>query len=123
MHFLIGFGTGAGIQPMVTVSNYISFMLGITIPMGVVFEIPMASYILTSIGIVNSRLLRRGRRIAILAAFVVAAIFAPPDAFSMLVMAAPMLVLYEAAIMVASVTERRREARQQREAGLGGSSA
>jgi sec-independent protein translocase protein TatC len=116
MRFLMGFGGGL-LTPMVTVGNYISFVLSVTLPMGVVFEVPMASYVAASLGLVEAATLRRWRRYAILLAFVAAAIFAPPDAFSMLAMAAPMVALYEVAILVAAVTERRRARRAAAEAG------
>ena len=64
-------------------------------------------YGLTRVGILTPAFLRKQRRIAILVIFVVAAAVTPPDAFSMMVMVVPMLVLYEVSILVSELAARR----------------
>ncbi len=105
--FLFRFA-GPELVPMLSISKYISSLLSFTLPFGVVFELPAVVALLTRLGVISAAFLRRQRRWAILLIFVVAAIFTPPDPFSQLVMASPMLVLYEASILVAAAVERRR---------------
>lgn len=110
LRFLLGFGRGI-FQSDITFSNYITFVFASVIPFGVVFEIPMLSYGLTAAGILHAQFLRKQRRYAVLGAAVLSAIFSPPGPIPMLIMGLPILALYEAAIWVSAVTERRRARR------------
>jgi sec-independent protein translocase protein TatC len=98
--FFTGFATDY-LSPMFSIKEYLAFGLRLLLMFGLVFELPLVSYILSRIGIINHRLLSKYRRHAIVAIFVVAAVFTPPDVFSQLMMAAPLLVLYEISIWVA----------------------
>ena len=77
-------------------------MLKLILAFGIVFEMPLFAFFLARMGIITAELMRRVRRYAILAIFIVAAILSPPDVVSQLLMAAPMLVLYELSIFVAA---------------------
>jgi sec-independent protein translocase protein TatC len=107
LHFLLGFAT-APFDPLISLGRYIGFVVNLTLPFGLVFELPVAVYALASTGVLEPSFLRRQRRIAIFAIFIVAGAITPPDAFSMLLMVAPMLVLYEVSIIVADIAVRRR---------------
>lgn len=107
LRFLLSFAV-APFQTFFSLSRYIGFVLDLTLPFGFVFELPVAAYALASAGVLNPEFLRHQRRVAIFAIFVIAGAVTPPDAFSMLLMVAPMLVLYEASILVAAVAVRRR---------------
>ncbi|MCL6596271.1 MAG: twin-arginine translocase subunit TatC [Firmicutes bacterium] len=106
LRFLVGFGADV-VVPDFTLGNYTSFLLGLTLPPGLLFEMPVVAYGLAAGGIVTADMLRRGWRYAVLGAAVLAAIFAPPGPFPMLALGLPILALYEASIVVAAVTERR----------------
>ncbi len=108
LHFLLEFAT-APFDPLFSLGRYIGFVVSLTLPFGVVFELPIAVYALAITGVLEPGFLRRQRRIAILAIFIVAGAITPPDAFSMLLMVAPMLVLYEVSIIVADFAVRRRK--------------
>lgn len=96
-------------EPMLTISKYLSFTLSFLIPFGLVFEFPLVIYFLTSIGVVTPEWLVRNRKYAILITFVLAAMLTPgPDPLSQLIMAAPMVVLYEIGILVAKVVTKKR---------------
>lgn len=86
---------------MPSLKEYLAFSMRFLLVFGVVFELPLVSYLLSRLGLVNYRQLRQMRRYAIVGVFIVAAIFTPPDVFSQLMMAAPLLVLYEISILVA----------------------
>lgn len=99
-------------QPMLTISRYFSFVLTFLIPFGLIFEFPLVVYFLASIGIITPEWLKRKRKYAIVLIFILAAVFTPsPDPLSQIIMAAPMLVLYEAGILVASVVSKKRGAK------------
>ena len=98
--FFVSFAT-EDIVAMPKVSDYLSFVLKLILAFGLVFEMPLFAFFLARMGIITAELMRRVRRYAILAIFIVAAILSPPDVVSQLLMAAPMLVLYEISIYVA----------------------
>ena len=90
-------------QQATTLANYISFVITIFVVFGVVFEIPLVTVILSRLGIVNPKLMRSGRGIAIVLIFVMAAIITPPDVFSQCMVAGPMILLYEISIFLSGI--------------------
>ena len=97
LKFLLGYG-GDLIKPIISVSNYITFATTTISMFGVVFELPLLAVFLARMGIITPALLKAQRRMAILGAFVVGAIFSPPDAFSQILLAVPLVILYEISI-------------------------
>jgi sec-independent protein translocase protein TatC len=110
--FLINFGHQ--FKPMVTINEYTELFITVVLGLGMVFELPTFIFFLALFGIVSAKFLWKNIRYAILIIFVIAAIIAPtPDALSMCVFAAPMLVLYLLSIGVAyMVHPTRRKARE-----------
>ena len=98
--FFVSYATDS-IVAMPKISDYLSFVLKLILAFGLVFEMPLFAFFLARMGIITAELMRRVRRYAILGIFIVAAILSPPDVVSQLLMAAPMLVLYEISIYVA----------------------
>ena len=77
---------------------------------GVSFELPVFIFFMTKLGIVNSRMMSRQRRYAILIIFIAAAFLTPsPDAFTQIIMAVPLMILYELSIYVAKFAERKKK--------------
>ncbi|HOU36818.1 MAG TPA: twin-arginine translocase subunit TatC, partial [Candidatus Omnitrophota bacterium] len=75
---------------------------------GLIFELPLAIGFLVRIGVLRSDTLRRQRRFTVVGIFILAAALTPgPDVFSQVLMAVPLLVLYEVGIIVAQIIERR----------------
>jgi sec-independent protein translocase protein TatC len=107
LRFLLNFASGP-FQAMISLARYIGFVINLTLPFGLIFELPIAVYALARTGVLTPTFLRRQRRVAILVIFVVAGAVTPPDAFSMLIMVTPMLLLYEASILVAVLAVRQR---------------
>ncbi|MBD3308120.1 twin-arginine translocase subunit TatC, partial [candidate division KSB3 bacterium] len=99
LRFLLGYG-GSLIQPVISVSNYISFVTKIILVFGVIFELPIIVVFLTKLGIATPALMRQYRKYAIISAFVLGAILTPPDVFTQLLMAGPLIILYETSIWV-----------------------
>ena len=92
------------IKPMLSMDEYFSFVTKFLLAFGVVFEIPLFILFLSRFGVIDTKMLSAYRKYAILGIFVLAAILTPtPDAFSQILMAAPMMILYEVGIIVAKV--------------------
>jgi sec-independent protein translocase protein TatC len=99
---------GNSLTPLLTIGNYISFLLSFTLPFGAVFEMPVAVVTLVKLNILSPQTLAAGRRWALMITVVIAAIFAPPDPITPLVMALPIYGLYEISIWVARLAARGR---------------
>lgn len=89
-----------GLSPMVSYSKYISFVMLMLWPFGLVFEIPIISLVLTRVGVITPRMMKKNRKFVILAVFILAAFLTPPDVLSQIFLAIPMLLLYEISILV-----------------------
>lgn len=89
--------------------TYIGFVLRLLVGFGLVFEMPVVALFLSRLGLLTPDYMRRIRRYAIAAIFVVAAIFTPPDPLSQILMALPVLLLYEISIWVVKVSRPRQE--------------
>ncbi|MGH6718715.1 MAG: twin-arginine translocase subunit TatC, partial [Alphaproteobacteria bacterium] len=90
------------------VSEYFSLLLALLLAFGAAFQMPLIITLLARIGFVSAADLAGARKYAIVGAFVVAAVITPPDPFSQIGLALPLIVLYEISIVCARVVERRR---------------
>ena len=90
-------------------SDYIDFVMQLVLAFGIVFELPAIVFLLAKIGIINEEMLIKYRRYAIVIIFILAAILTPPDPFSQLIMAFPLLLLYQLSIYIAKVFGREPE--------------
>ena len=102
-------GDGAiSVQLLPKVSDYLSLVTTLLLGFGLCFQLPVVLALMGMAGLVSSKFLRSGRRYAILAVFVVAAVLTPPDPISMMSLALPGLLLYEVSILCVWLIERRR---------------
>jgi sec-independent protein translocase protein TatC len=97
--YFINYG-GPTDVPLITIDAYYSTCLKLLLLFGVSFELPVLICLLGFLGVIDAQLLRSQRRVAILIITVIAALFAPPDAVSMLILGIPLIFLYEGAIWV-----------------------
>lgn len=96
-----------------TLNSYINYMIMFTLPVGIIFEMPVVSFFLTKAGILSPGFLRKGRRYALIIILIVAAILTPsPDVVSQLILATPLYILYEASIGVSARVYKGMEKRQ-----------
>ncbi len=100
--FFVGFAS-EDIAAMPSLSEYLGFSLKLLIAFGLIFEMPLFTFFLARLGIVTAARMRSVRRYAVLCIFIVAAILTPPDVISQLLMALPMLLLYELSIGIAVI--------------------
>jgi sec-independent protein translocase protein TatC len=99
-----------GVAVMTDIDKYLSFVLSSFLAFGITFEVPVVVVILVRVGLVSVAKLREIRPYVIVGAFVVGAVFTPPDVMSQFLMAVPLWLLYELGVMVASVVTRKADA-------------
>ena len=101
VRFLGQYQVSPDVENMLTLQSYIDTFISMSLVMGVVFELPIVCTVLGRMGLINSGLMARYRRHAIVAILVVAAIITPTtDAFTLLVVALPIWLLYEVSILL-----------------------
>jgi sec-independent protein translocase protein TatC len=98
---------GVSLQALPAIGDYLSFSMSLIFAFGLCFLVPIALMLVERAGIVTLEQLKRFRRYAIVVAFVIAAIVTPPDILSQFLLAVPMIILYEAALVAIRITHRR----------------
>jgi len=93
--------TPVGVQMMTDIDKYLSFVLGMFLAFGMTFEVPVIVIVLVRMRVVSLDKLRSIRPYAIVGAFIVGAIFTPPDVVSQLMLAVPLWLLYELGLVLA----------------------
>src|SRR5579871_4014708 len=113
LNFLVGFANDGPIKPLIDIDEYFSLILMILLGLGVIFELPVLIFILSVFGIVTPKFLLKNFRYAMLIITVAAAVLTPtPDAQTMLIFMAPMIVLYFVGVLVSYVVLRRKQAQK-----------
>lgn len=88
------------IEPFYRITEYLGFLVKMSLAFGIVFELPVFSFVLTKFGILTPRFLIANIRYAIVAVFLVAALLTPPDVVSQVFLALPLIILYAVSILV-----------------------
>jgi len=109
--FMLSFGTEF-MQPLIGIGAYFSFVARLSLAFGVVFELPLVVLFLSMIGLVNPRMLLRTWRYALLLIVIFAAVLTPPDIFSQLMMAVPVMLLYLISVLIAIIVTKRQRDRE-----------
>jgi sec-independent protein translocase protein TatC len=110
-------GDGVKVVLQTRVSEYLTLVTTLLLAFGLSFQLPVVLSLGGLAGLVDSKMLRTGRRYAIVAVFVLAAIVTPPDPISQITLAVPLCLLYEVSIWCVWLIERRRK-REDEEAGI-----
>ncbi len=100
--FFVGFANDF-IRPMPSVKEYFAFATRMLFAFGIVFELPVFTMFLAIIGLLKSHTLSKNRKYAFLGVFMVSAVLTPPDVVSQLMMAGPLMILYEISIIVTKI--------------------
>jgi sec-independent protein translocase protein TatC len=100
--FLINFGSTV-VTVLPSIGKYVGFFTKLLIGFGIAFELPVITFFLAKIGLVDDRMLKNFFRYAIVLIFIVSALLTPPDVISQLLMAAPLTLLYGVSIYIAKV--------------------
>ena len=100
--FFIGFASD-NIRAMPSIREYLKFAAKLLFAFGFIFELPLFSFFLARLGLVNAEMLRSKQKYSILIIFMLAAILTPPDIVTQIMMAGPLLLLYELSIWIAKI--------------------
>ncbi len=100
LNFLIRFTDEVDVAASISIDQYVSFLLTVFIVFGTVFELPVVSVLLTALGIIRAEWLVKGRKVIIVLIFVLAALITPPDIVSQIMVALPMIFLYQVSIVL-----------------------
>jgi len=99
LKFLTDFAADV-LEPFFKIDEYLSFLLKISLAFGLAFQLPVAAFVFSKIGLIDHKFLLRNFRYAIVFIFIAAAILTPPDVLSQILLAMPLLVLYAISILV-----------------------
>lgn len=112
--FFVSFAT-EDIQALPSVKQYFSFAIRLLLAFGIVFEMPIVVLFLTKIGLITPDSMKKFRKFAILCSFILSAILTPPDVATQLMMALPIIILYEISIFLSKAMYRKKEEKSETE--------
>lgn len=112
INFFANYQLSPSFENIITISNYYDTMNDLIIGMGIVFELPVFVFFLSRIGVLTPAFMREKRRYAILIILVLAAVITPPDWFSIWLVAIPLLILYEAGIVISGRAMKERKQKE-----------
>jgi sec-independent protein translocase protein TatC len=99
--FLGTYSVAEEVHSTITLDSYISTFVTLTLVMGVVFQLPVLSFFLAKLGIINGDMLAKYRQYALIIIMITAAIITPPDLMTLILVTIPLYFLYEVSIIVA----------------------
>ena len=106
INFLANYSISEVVDNQIDISSYISLIRSAALASGLVFELPIIIYFLTKIGLVTPEFLKKYRKYALILVLVLSAIITPPDITSQVIVAIPILLLYEVSIIIARIVVR-----------------
>jgi len=109
IHFLGTYNVSPDVTNTINLISYVSTITSVVFASGVVFELPVIMFFLTKIGLVTPEFLKKYRKHSIVIIMIVAAIITPPDIFSQILVAIPLLILYEVSILISMRITRQRK--------------
>ena len=109
VQFSAGLFSDAGVNNLWSIDRYVNFLAGLMLGFGVAFELPIVMAFLARIGVINAQGFRERQRYAVMCIFVAAALLTPADVLSMLLMAIPLILLYQLGIFLAFLAEQEPE--------------
>jgi len=113
INFFANYQLSPQFENIITISNYYDTMSDLVLGLGIVFELPVIVYFLSRIGILTPKFMRDQRRFAIVIIMVLAAVITPPDWFSIFLVAIPLVLLYEASIVISGRILKEKSAREE----------
>lgn len=106
LQFFMGFQIEE-IEEMISFSNYLTFVINTLLSFGIIFELPIIMVILTKFHILSVSFIKKNRKYTILIIFIIAAILTPPEVITQILLAGPMLLLFEVGVLFSSVVEKK----------------
>jgi sec-independent protein translocase protein TatC len=112
VNFFASYQLSPQFQNIFKIDDYLDNMISLTIGTGLVFQLPVMVYFFSKVGILTPNLMRNIRKYAILIILVVSAVITPPDMFSMVIVAIPLVILYEISIHISGIVEKARKKKE-----------
>lgn len=106
--FLGSYNVSASVENQIALTSYISTVVSLTFALGLVFEMPIFVFFLTKVGIITPNFMRKNRKAMIVIVLIISAIITPADVFSQVLVAIPLLGLYEISILISKRVYRKR---------------
>lgn len=103
MNFMMLLSADLGINQVIGINEYFNFLFQITLPFGIIFQLPIVLLFLTRLGMITPMMMVKVRKYAYFVLFVIAAFITPPDIFSHLIVTLPLFILYEVSIMISKI--------------------
>ena len=110
LRFLIQFSVEVDVSAAISIQEYVNFLTTVFLIFGAVFELPVISVLLSALGILRAEGMAKARKVVIVVIFFLAAVITPPDVVSQIMVAVPMIALYELSILLCRVFGRRKRA-------------
>jgi len=114
VHFLGSYSVSTDVTNQINLISYVSTLASVVLASGVIFELPVLAFFLTKAGLITPDFMKKYRRHSLVVILALSAIITPPDVFSQVLVALPLIVLYEVGIMISRRIVRRQE-REDRE--------
>ena len=114
INFLGGYQVSEEVFNDIDLASYISTVRAAVIACGLIFELPIIIYFLTKIGLVTPEVLRKYRKVALVIVLILSAIITPPDVASQIIVAVPVLILYQISIYISKVVLKREAKRNEK---------
>ncbi|GIN42332.1 twin arginine-targeting protein translocase TatC [Bacillus obstructivus] len=114
LKFMMQLSSQMNINPVIGINEYFSFLFQITLPFGLLFELPIIILFLTRLGIITPMFLAKIRKYAYFLLIVLAAFITPPDVMSQIIVAIPLMILYEISIWLSKIGYRKSKAAELR---------
>jgi len=110
VHFLGSYNVSPEVENQINLISYVSTLASVVLASGVIFELPVLAYFLTKIGLITPEFMRRYRRHSLIVILLLSAIITPPDVFSQILVAVPLIILYEVGIFISRRIIRKQKA-------------
>ncbi len=115
IQFFSSYSISPEVSNQINITSYISMVMSIVFASGVVFLLPVFSYSLSKVGLITPEFMRTYRKHAIVVLVLLAAIITPPDIFSQILVAIPLVLLYEVSIFISARVVRNKERKERKE--------
>ena len=102
--FLASYRVSQRVTAMISLDSYISTFVSLTLMMGVVFQLPVIAFLMAKMGIINKQVMKQYRKHVFVVILLLAAVITPPDAMTLIMVSAPLYLLYELSIVVVKVS-------------------
>lgn len=106
--FLSAMAENVGAEQIIGIAQYFSFLFNLVLPFGLIFELPLVVMFLTRIGIINPQSLSKVRKVAYLVLVIIATFVTPPDLISDILVAVPLILLFEISLLLSRIVYRKR---------------